>query len=200
MIKGSSVRHADHPVHVQFLDRWSPRAMTGEEIAPEELLSLFEAARWAPSSGNLQPWRALFARRGTAQWPTFFGLLSEGNRVWAHKAAALVVFVSHSVSERSGRASVTHSYDTGVAWGYFALQGSLKGYVVHGMAGFDYERARRELAVPEAFRIEAMAAVGLPAPKETLTPALQARESPSDRKPVQEWVCEGGWRAPGAPG
>lgn len=194
MIKGSSVRRADHAVEGQFLDRWSPRAMSGEQIALEELLSLFEAARWAPSSSNVQPWRALFARRESAQWPLFYGLLSEGNRAWTHKAAALVVFVSESLNERTGRPSVTHSYDTGAAWAYFALQGSLKGFVVHGMAGFDYERARRELGVPEAFRIEAMAAVGVPAPKEVLTPALQARESPSQRKPVEQWACEGLWQ------
>ena len=168
--------------------------MTGGEIPREELLGLFEAARWAPSASNLQPWRALFARRATPEWPLFFGLLAAGNQAWAHNAAALVVFVSHSISERTGRPSVTHSYDTGAAWGYFALQGYLRGYAVHGMAGFDYERARRELAIPEAFRIEAMAAVGRPAPKETLPPDLQAREIPSDRKPVQEWACGGSWR------
>ena len=194
MIKGSTVRRADHPIEAQFLDRWSPRAMTGEEISREELLSLFEAARWAPSASNLQPWRALFARRGTPEWPKFFGLLAEGNQAWTHNAAALVVFVSQSINERTGRPSVTHSYDTGAAWGYFALQGSLRGLVVHGMAGFDYERARGELSIPDAFRVEAMAAVGRPAPKETLPPALQAREIPSDRKPVEEWICEGAWR------
>ncbi len=197
MIKGSSARHAAHPIEAQFLDRWSPRAMTGEEISRDELLSLFEAARWAPSSSNLQPWRALFARCGTPQWPTFFGLLAEGNQAWAHNAAALVVFVSHAINARSGRPSVTHSYDTGAAWAYFALQGSLKGLVVHGMAGFDYERARGELEIPGSFTIEAMAAVGRPAPKEILPAALQARELPSDRKPVEEWICEGAWRIAG---
>lgn len=197
MIKGSSVRQAGRPVEEQFLDRWSPRAMTGEEISRDELLGLFEAARWAPSSNNLQPWRALFARRGTAQWPTFFGLLAEGNQAWAHKAAALVVFVSHSINDRTGRPSVTHSYDTGAAWGYFALQGCLKGFVVHGMAGFDYERARQELAIPESFRVEAMAAIGRPAPKETLPAHLQQREIPSDRRPVEEWAFEGAWQSAG---
>lgn len=197
MIKGSSVRQADHLIDSQFLDRWSRRAMSGEEIASEELLSLLEAARWAPSANNLQPWRALFARRGTPEWPTFFGLLAEGNRAWVHNAAALVMFVSNSVNARTGRTSVTHSYDTGAAWAYFALQGHLKGYVVHGMSGFDYERARRELRIPESFRVEAMAAVGRPAPTETLPPALQAREIPSARRPVGEWTCEGAWQLGG---
>lgn len=197
MVKGGETRQADHPIDPQFIDRWSPRAMSGEPIAREALLSLFEAARWAPSSNNLQPWRALFALRDTPQWPTFFGLLAAGNQAWAHNAAALVVFVSHSLNARTGRTSVTHSYDTGTAWGYFALQGYLKGYVVHGMAGFDYERARSVLAIPETVRVEAMAAVGVPASKDTLAPALRERESPSERKPVRQWLHEGAWTQEG---
>ena len=194
MIKGSTVRQADHAIDRQFLDRWSPRAMSGEALSVDELLSLFEAARWAPSSGNAQPWRMLFARRDTPEWPTFFGLLASGNQAWCVRAAALVVFVSRMINQRTGRAAVTHSYDTGAAWGYFALQGCLKGYVVHGMEGFDYERARRELNIPQDYRVEAMAAVGRTAPKEVLSAALQARETPNDRRPLGETVCEGAWR------
>ena len=192
MIKGSAIRHAAYPIDALFIDRWSPRAMSGEDIAEGELMSLLEAARWAPSSGNAQPWRMLYARRSGAAWPTFLGLLTEGNRAWAARAAALVLFVSRSVNDR-GLATVTHSYDTGTAWGFFALQGFLKGYVVHGMQGFDYERARTELRIPAEFRVEAMAAVGWPAAKETLPAALQARESPNDRRPLEQTVFEGGW-------
>jgi nitroreductase len=194
MIEGSTVRRADHVIDGQFLNRWSPRAMSGEALSVDELLSLFEAARWAPSSGNVQPWRMLFARRDTPEWPTFFGLLASANQAWCVRAAALVVFVSKTINERTGRPAVTHSYDTGAAWGYFALQGYLKGYVVHGMEGFDYERARRELNIPQEYRVEAMAAVGRPAPNVVLSAALQARESPSDRRPLLQTVCEGFWR------
>ena len=197
MIRGSAARRADHAIDSVFLDRWSPRAMSGEPISLEELLSIFEAARWAPSSGNAQPWRMLFARRDTPEWPIFFGLLASGNQAWCVRAAALVVFTSKTLNERTGLPAVTHSYDTGAAWGYFALQGSLKGYVVHGMGGFDYERARRELSIPPEYRVEAMAAVGRRAPKESLPPALQARESPSERRPLQAWTCEGLWRLEG---
>src|SRR5579883_1807658 len=190
MIKGSEIRHADHPIDPLFLDRWSPRAMSGEALSAEELLTLFEAARWAPSSGNAQPWRMLYARRDTPAWPAFLGLLTDSNRVWATRASALVLFVSRSIDDR-GRTSVTHSYDTGAAWGLFALQGYLKGYVVHGMQGFDYERARTALDIPAQFRVEAMAAVGKPAAKETLPEALQARETPSARRALGETVFEG---------
>src|SRR2546430_14598750 len=92
MIKGSEVRKADFPVDALLLDRWSPRAMTGEQIAEEELMRLFEAARWAPSSFNAQQWRALYARRGTEHWQTFFHLLVDANKVWAKNAAVFLVF------------------------------------------------------------------------------------------------------------
>src|SRR6185295_20245618 len=86
MTKGSEVRRADHPVDNLFLDRWSPRAMSGEEIPAEDLMVLFEAARWAPSSYNNQPWRILYARRDTKHWQTFFDLLVEFNQSWVNSA------------------------------------------------------------------------------------------------------------------
>ena len=90
LIKGSEVRKADYPIEPMLLDRWSPRAMSGEEISQEELMRLFEAARWAPSSFNAQQWRALYARRGTEHWQTFLDLLVDANKVWAKNAAVLV--------------------------------------------------------------------------------------------------------------
>lgn len=167
--------------------------MSGEPIDLADLLVLFEAARWAPSSGNSQPWRFLFARRDTEAWPRFFGLLNEGNKLWCRNAAALIVFVSKKTSERSGRALVTHSYDTGAAWVSFALQGWLKGFVVHGMAGFDYGRAADTLHVPDDFSVDAMAAVGRPGRIEDLPEAQRPREIPSQRRPIAESLFEGGF-------
>jgi nitroreductase len=191
MIEGSEVRKADHPIDKLFLDRWSPRAMSGEEITEEDLLTLFEAARWAPSSYNNQPWRILYARRDTPHWPLFFDLLGEFNQTWVRHAAALVLFVSKEAFDHNGQPSVTHSFDTGAAWENFALQGALKGYVVHGMQGFDYERARATLNVPEGFRVEAMAAVGKPGKPEELPEPLRERETPSDRRKLSQTICEG---------
>lgn len=198
MIKGSDVRQSEYPIDSLFLDRWSPRAMTGEPIDERDLLSLFEAAHWAPSSGNSQPWRFLYARRDTPDWPFFFELLNEGNRTWCHRAAALIVLVSRTTNETSGRNLVTHSYDTGAAWMSFALQGWLKGLVVHGMAGFDYARARTTLEVPDDMTVEAMAAVGIPGAKDDLPPQHLQRESPSGRRPLSELVLQGKYRAPQA--
>jgi nitroreductase len=194
MIKGSEVRHADHTIERFFIDRWSPRAMSGEEISEEELLTLFEASRWAPSSFNNQPWRVLYARRNTELWPLFLNLLVESNQVWAQHAAALLVFISKTTFDYNGKPAITHSYDTGAAWAYFALQGYLKGYVVHGMQGFSYDGARTALGIAEEFQVEAMAAVGRPGDKSTLPEALQEKEEPNDRKKVTDSVCEGLFR------
>lgn len=190
MIKGSEKRQSDHPVERIFVDRWSPRAMSGEEVSNGELLTLFEAARWAPSSMNNQPWRMLYAPRGSRHWRLFFDLLVDSNKVWCAKAAALVVVVSKTTFG-SGKACRTHSYDSGAAWMSLALQGSMMGLVVHGMQGFDYDRARIELAIPEEFQVEAMAAIGRPGRIEDLPEQLQAREMPNERRPLVESVCEG---------
>jgi len=194
MIKGSEQRQANHPVDPIFLDRWSPRAMSGEDISPEELMTLFEAARWAPSSNNNQPWRILYARRGSKQWPLFFDLLVDTNKTWCSNAAVLLVFVSKTTFDHNAKPSRTHSYDCGAAWENLALQGFLKGYVVHGMQGFDYETARTVLEIPEGFQVEAMAAVGRPGAKEALPEELQKREAPNSRRRLEETVCEGLFR------
>jgi len=194
MIKGSEIRKAGFPIEPLLLDRWSPRAMSGGEIAEKELMQLFEAARWAPSSFNAQQWRAVYARRGTEYWSAFFDLLVEGNKSWAKNAAVLVLFISRKTFDHDGEPSRTHSYDTGAAWENFALQGWRQGLVVHGMEGFDYERARVELRIPEEFQVEAMAAVGKPASKEVLPEKLQKRESPNDRRKLTQSICEGPFR------
>jgi nitroreductase len=191
MIPGSEVRKAGHSIEKLFLDRWSPRAMSGEEISEAELMVLFEAARWAPSSYNNQPWRILYARRGAPQWQTFFDLMVPQNQAWTKNAAALLVFISKTTFDFNGKPSITHTFDCGAAWENLALQGWLKGYVVHGMQGFDYDKAKTALNIPEGFRVEAMAAIGRPGKKEELSPENQKRESPSERKKLSEIVCEG---------
>ena len=168
--------------------------MSGEEVAPDELMSLFEAARWAPSSFNNQPWRFLFARRGTVHWETFTGLLTDSNKTWARQAAALIVVLSKTTFDHNGKPARTHSFDAGAAWENLALQGTAMGFVVHGMQGFSYRRAREELQVPEEYEVEAMIAVGRPGEKEDLPEELRQREFPSPRKKLEEIVFEGPFR------
>jgi nitroreductase len=164
--------------------------MDGRPMSEAELMRLFEAAHWAPSCANSQPWRFVYARAGTRHFESLFGLLSEGNRPWCARAGALIVVLSKKTFD-NGRPSRTHSYDTGAAWMSLALQGSLLGLVVHGMAGFDFDRARVDLGVPEEYAVEAMIAVGHPGRVEDLSERDRPREVKSTRRPVQELVFEG---------
>jgi nitroreductase len=190
-IDASQVRRADHPIEPIFLRRWSPRAMSGEPIAEAELLTLFEAARWAPSTYNEQEWRFLYALRDSEHWQKFFNLLVEGNRAWCHRAALLCVILSHKVFTKNGNPNPVHTFDAGLAFENLALQGTAMGLVVHGMQGFDFGRARSELKVPDDYSVDAMFAVGRPGEVADLSPELQQREQPSQRKPVQDIICAG---------
>ena len=190
-------RIADHPIDPLFLERWSPRAFTGEDISETVLMRLFEAARWAPSSYNSQPWRFLYARRSSPQWAQFLDLLGEGNRGWCAQAGALIVLVSSETMVVPGKdapvPSHSHSFDAGSAWGYLALQAVREGWAAHGMVGFDMQRAFAELGVPPGHRVEAMIAVGRPGNVESLPENLRARETPNARKPLEATVFEGGF-------
>jgi nitroreductase len=195
MIKGSERRKPAYPIDPLFVDRWSPRAMSSESIEVDALMTLFEAARWAPSSFNTQPWRMLYALRDTAQWPLFFDLLTDTNKAWASHGGALVLFVSKTHHD-DGKPSITHVFDAGAAWQNFALQGWRSGLVVHGMQGFDYELARAALAIPDTYRIEMMAVVGRPGALDALSEYQRGREFPKDRRPIEHTVCEGAFRFP----
>jgi len=184
-------RKADYPIQPWLLNRWSPRSMTGEEMTDAELFALFEAARWAPSSYNNQPWRLIYAKRNTPEWSVLFDLMVPFNQSWTKNAAALLVFVSKNNFDHNGKPCCTHSFDTGAAWMSLALEGSSRGYVVHGMQGFDYEKARKNLNIPEDHTVEAMAAIGKRAPKENLPEDLRKKEEPSLRRPMEEIVFQG---------
>jgi nitroreductase len=183
-------RVADHPIEPWFLERWSPRAMSGAPVEQDVLSQLFEAARWAPSSGNSQPWRFLYAKAGTPQFGKFFELLMEGNRSWCQRAGALLVVVSKHVTA-DGKPARTNAFDTGAAWMSLALQGSRLGLVIHGMGGFDYERARADLRVPDTCTVQCMVAVGYPGRTEDLLPHLVPREQPNGRNASTSFVAEG---------
>jgi nitroreductase len=174
-----------------FRSRWSPRSMTGEAVADEDLMAMFEAAHWAPSAANNQPWRFLYARRDDPEWEIFLNLLNEKNQRWCKNAGALVVIVSKTTFDKNDKPSRTHSFDTGAAWGMFALEGARRGLVVHGMQGFSYERAGAGLAVPEGYSVEAMAAVGILDEPSKLPEDLAAREKPSGRKNLAQIIARG---------
>lgn len=187
-------RKAGYKINSLLLERWSPRAMSGESLNDEELMALFEAARWAPSSYNNQPWRFIYAKRNTEYWEKFLAFMVEFNQSWAKNAAVLVVIISKKTFDFNGKPSITHKFDSGAAWENLALEVETRGLVAHGMEGFDYKKAREVLAIPDDYDVEAMLAIGKKGKKEDLPPDLQERETPSDRKPLAELIMEGGFK------
>lgn len=172
-----------HKILDEIVYRWSPRSMTGRTLPKEDLLSLFEAARWAPSAFNNQPWRFYYALRDSDGFSDLLGLLVEKNRQWCINAACLLIVVSKKTYDHNGRPMRSHVYDTGAAWMAFAIEGLRRGYVVHGMAGFDNEAATEYLALGEEYQVNFMAAVGDPA-GEVETEAV------SQRKQIDEIAIE----------
>lgn len=191
-------RVAEHEIDALFLRRWSPRAFTEEAIPEPELLRFFEAARWAPSAYNAQPWHFIYARRGTERWPVFLEILNEWNRGWAQHAAALIIVASKASFDQPGKGETplpTHSFDAGAAWSNFALQALLAGWHTHGMAGFDRDKARSLLGLPADYAADAAIAIGRIGDKAVLPEGLRSREVPSGRKPLSSIVSEGTFRA-----
>lgn len=191
----ANTRKPSHPIEPMFAERWSPRAFSGEEIAVEDLMSMFEAARWAPSSYNSQPWRFLWARRGTPHFDAFLGLLSGANPDWCKDAAALVFIVSCDTMMVPGKPdpvpSRTHSFDAGSGWMSLALQAHQMGWYTHGMVGLNYAQAAETLGVPLGYTVEIAIAIGKRGDPATLAEGFRAREMPNDRKPLAELVFEG---------
>jgi len=188
-------RVAEHPAERIFVDRWSPRGFAEDDIPESVLLTFFEAARWAPSSFNSQPWRFLYALRGRPEFDIFLTPLIEFNRGWAKHAAALVYLISKKDFTPPGKTepvfSRTHSFDAGAAWANFAHQAALAEWATHGMSGFDTETAGRLLGVPVGFAVDIAIAVGRKGHGAHLAPALLEREKPSGRIPVGDFVEHG---------
>ncbi|MCY3974850.1 MAG: nitroreductase family protein [Simkaniaceae bacterium] len=185
------MRTSDYPIHSAILQRRSSRVMSGEPVADRELMTLFEAARWAPSSYNAQPWRFLYAKRDSVAWEGLFALLDPFNKEWVVGASVLVLILSRTLFEHNGLPSPTHSFDAGAAWAYLALQGSIDGLVVHGMQGFDYDAARKVCRVPDIYAIEAMVAIGQPGEGPGPSEKIRKGEVPSQRKPLDTILMEG---------
>ena len=191
----TTARRASHDIDPLFIERWSPRAFTGEAIPQDDLFRLFEAARWAPSANNSQPWRFIYARNGEGRWVYLLSLLNEGNRRWAERASALVVLVSRTHQIRKGDTEPTplrsHSLDAGAAWASLAFQAQRSGWHTHAIGGFNREAAASTLGVPDGFKVEIMIAVGRQGDATLLPDELQAREQPNERRPLTELVAEG---------
>ena len=191
----TTTRQSDHPIHPQFVQRWSPRAFTGEPITQDTLFTVLEAARWAPSAFNAQPWRFVWVLRDTKAWPSIFDCLAPANQVWVQRASALVAIVSRTDAIFPGKDAPSpnrwHSFDSGAAWANLALQASLMDLAAHAMAGFDADRLRSAISVPDGHVVEAVVAIGKAGDKGVLPEALQARETPNGRLPLNQLASMG---------
>ncbi len=188
-------REAQENIHNLLRRRWSPRSFEPTLLTEAEIESLFQAARWAPSASNRQPWRFVYA---TKEQPALFeklvSLLVKENAIWAKDAPFIMVIFSRSVSEETGKPQAGHLYDTGLAMGQLVLQATSLGLHVHQMAGFTAEKANDLLAVPMDFQPIAMAVVGHVADPNLLPEPLAQREKvKSSRKPLAELVHLGKW-------
>ncbi len=187
-------RKAEYPIDKIFIDRWSPRSLS-PDLSEKELMILFEAARWAPSSSNLQPWRFLYAKNGTKEWNIFYDLLIDFNKIWCRSSAYLIVLISKkNFKDEKGEVvpDQLHSFGAGSAFMSLALQARIKGLVAHGMAGFDYDKAKKVLGIPDNYHIECMIAVGKQGEIEKSIPErMQKSEKPNQRRPLKESVAKG---------
>lgn len=192
-------RQPDHAIDPLFLERRSPRQFTGEALPEAELMRMIEAARWAPSSYNSQPWRFLYALRGDAHWDTFFGLLVPGNQKWVAGTGAILFLVSNARMKVGDelKPSYSHSLDAGAASLAFQLQAIRQGWHAHGMTGFDHDRAPEVLNLPEHHRVEAAYAIGRAIPWDRLDAEQQAREQPNGRRPITDFTHAGPFPARG---
>lgn len=187
------VRVSEHPVDPQFPGRWSPRSFTDEAVSEAEVLTLLEAARWAPSASNNQPWRFVWALRGEAGFDAILAGLVPFNQSWADKAAALIVVASKSVVTKDGADAPNgfHAFDSGAAWGYLALQAHLNGLVAHAMGGFDHAKTAEAIGLPESHVMHAVVAVGHQGDAASLPEGLRPREVPSPRLSLAEVAKRG---------
>ncbi|MEP7355232.1 MAG: nitroreductase family protein [Acidobacteriota bacterium] len=187
---------ADHPIHELLKRRWSTRAFTKQPLTDQELARLFEAARWAPSSGNGQPWSFILAKKeDTAAFETLASTLVPGN-AWAREAGALILSVA-TLDRAPGKPNGHAWHDLGLASENLALQATAMGLGFHMMGGFNAQMARELLHIPDRWDPVSMMAVGHPAPSDTLSEALLIKEtSPRQRKPIEEFVFTGSWGNP----
>ena len=185
----------EYPVQDVIRNRWSPRAFSDKPVPPEVLRSLFEAARWAPSSNNEQPWAFLVATKDdTENFEKSLGALVEFNANWAKKAPVLVIAVAQLAFAKNKAPNRNAQYDVGAASLQLALEATARGLVVHQMAGFDPETAKEAYDIPEGWEPIAAMAIGYPGDASSLPEPYQTREkAPRTRKPIREFVMSGQW-------
>ncbi|MGA3170653.1 MAG: nitroreductase family protein [Chthoniobacteraceae bacterium] len=188
----------DHPIHELMRDRWSPRAFLDKPVEPEKILSILEAARWAPSSSNEQPWHFLLARKEEPEaFAKLLGCLVEANRVWAKAAPVLLISVAKRTLDHSGKPNRCALHDVGLASENMVLEAVAQGLQAHGMAGIELDKIRGTYALPENFEPIAAWAIGYCGEPDMLQGPLKERElAPRERKKLDQFVFGPEWGKP----
>ena len=187
---------AEAPIEALLRRRWSPRSFTDQPVSDAHLASLLEAARWAASCFNAQPWHLVVARRDRepVAHAAICACLSGNNQAWAPQAPVLMVSVARLDFAHNGRPNRHAAYDTGAAMAQMAIQATAIGLQIHQMGGFDLDKARETLGIPEGHEPRAAIALGHPGAASALPEELAQRETaPRQRRPVAEWVHYGAW-------
>jgi nitroreductase len=184
-----------HPIHDLLRRRWSPRAFADRPVEREKLLSVLEAARWAPSSNNEQPWHYIVATKDDAEeFARLLGCLVEGNQRWAKAAPVLMLSVASMTFTRNAKPNKHAFHDVGQAVACLTVEATSLGLSVHQMAGFVPEKARETYNIPANMEPVAALALGYLGDPDTLPDELRQRESTlSPRKPIAEFVFRGAW-------
>jgi nitroreductase len=185
----------DYPIEETLSRRWSPRAFSDRAVEPDKLRRLFEAARWAPSSFNEQPWSFIVTtKEKPEEYEQLLSCLIEKNQQWAKLAPVLMVSVAKLNFEKTGKPNRHAYHDVGMAMGSLLVEATATGLFVHQMAGFSVEKVREAYGVPAGFEPVAAVAVGYPADPDVLPEGFRAQEvGPRSRKPISEFVFEGKW-------
>ena len=182
----SNPRTPSSDLDAMFVDRWSPRALSPEPISEHQLAALFEAARWAPSCFNEQPWLFVYATSSEDR-QRFASALVEKNRAWAGKAPLLIFLAARRHFAGNEKPNRHAGFDAGAAWMSLALQARKLGLHAHAMAGFDQDEAHEILGLPrDEYEIMAAIAVGRRDDPESLPEGLRQNERPSSRKAIRE--------------
>lgn len=183
------IANTEYPVLDIIAKRWSPRAFTDEIVSDEKLNSMFEAARWAASSNNEQPWEYYYAVKGTAGWDKLFDGLTEGNQKWVKNATILMACIANKKFKRNGKDNPTAEHDLGLANSHIFLQAVAEGFYMHGMAGFEADKVVEALALPEDKKVVCMMAGGYLGNPEMLDEKNEKSETePRSRKTISEFV------------
>lgn len=184
-----------YPIHELLRNRWSPRAFAVRAVSPETLRSLFEAARWAPSSFNEQPWSFLVAAHENPEdFSRLLSCLVDGNIAWAKYAPVLMLSVAKLKFEHNQKPNRHAFHDVGLAAENLVIQASALGLMVHQMAGIHVDKARETYGIPEGYDAVAGFAIGYPGEPQSLPEGLRERElAPRSRKPVESFVFSGRW-------